>query len=225
VLEGNRFVARTPDGLRYQVGIRAFELGSVFLAHLSIERVARPFMEELGERYGMTCNLAILDEGQAVYIATEDQPGPLRYTPIIGYRHYVHCSALGKALVADLPEAEIRAILRRRGMPALSERTITDPGKLLAELQQVRAQGYAMDNQEGALGFCCLAVPIYGHQGKVAAMSISGPSPQFTSPTIRAMVRAMQASAREISQQLGWREETWHDAIGVTAAARKTKRR
>lgn len=204
VLEQNRLLARAEDGLHYRIGIRAFELGSLFIAHLSIERIARPVMERLTSQYGMTTNLAILDDGQVVYIATADEPNPLHYRPIVGYRHYVHCSALGKALIADLPEQEIRDILRRRGMPALSERTITDPDTLLGELKQVRQKGYAMDNQEGALGICCLAVPIYGHQGKIAAMSISGPSPRFTPQAIQKMAKDMQAAAIDISRQLGW---------------------
>ena len=204
VLERVRFVERTPDGQRYQVGIRAFELGSVFLAHRSLESIARPVMERLTARHGLTCNLALLDEGQVVYVATTPPAGPMRYTPIIGYRHYVHCSALGKALVAALPEEEVRSILAQHGMPALSSHTITDPEAFLAHLARVRRQGYAMDEQEGALGFCCLAVPIHDHLGRVgAAMSLSGASPQFSRQAIPLLAQSLREGALEISRQLG----------------------
>ena len=207
-LQQARFVERTTDGQKYQVGVRAFELGGIFLAHLSIESVARPLMERLTEQRGMTCNLAILDDGQVVYIATTDPLGPLHYHSIVGYRHYIHCSALGKALVAELSPEEVKHILRRRGMPALSPNTITDPDVLLSELAKTRKQGYAIDNQEGAVGFCCLGVPIRNHTHRiVAAISVSAASPQMTPDTRPAIARDLQATAREISKQLGWSEQ------------------
>jgi len=207
-LEQGRFVERAADGQKFQVGIRPFELGGIFLAHLSIEGVARPLMEQLTEKLGMTCNLAILDDGQVVYIATTDPLGPLHYRSIVGYRHYVHCSALGKALIAELPSEEIRRILRRRGMPALSPGTITDPDMLLSNLERVRRQGYALDDQEGAVGYCCMAVPIRDHTRRVvAAISVSTSSRQMTPDTLPSIARDLQATAREISKQLGWSEQ------------------
>jgi len=209
VLERARLVERTADGQKYQVGIRAFELGGIFLAHLSVERVARPLMERLTDKYRMTCNLAILDDGQAVYIATTDPPGPLHYSSIVGYRHYVHCSALGKALIMDLPDEEVRRIVQQRGMPALSPHTITDPDALLSELAKTRKRGYAIDNQEGAVGFSCLGVPIRNRANRIiAAISVSAASPQMTSETIPAIASDLQATAREISRQLGWSEQS-----------------
>ena len=204
-LEEARFVARTPDKQGYQVGIRTFELGSIFLSNLSIERIAHPVMEQTARELGMACNLAILDDGQVVYVSIIDPRAPLLQRPIIGYRHYVHCSALGKALIAPLPEAEIRSILRQRGMPALSPYTITDPDTLIADLAEVRVRGYALDNQEGGVGICCVGVPIYDHQGHVtAAMSVSAPSPLVTAETIPQIVQTLKDGAAVISRQLGW---------------------
>jgi DNA-binding IclR family transcriptional regulator len=141
-----------------------------------------------------------------VYIATTDPKGPMRYSPIIGYRHYVHCSALGKSLIAPLPDAAIVKILKSRGMPALSPNTITSPQKLVSDICLVRERGYAIDNEEGAVGVCCIAVPLYNHQGQViAAISLSGISPYFTEQTIPQIVANLQDGAGEISRQLGWR--------------------
>jgi IclR family KDG regulon transcriptional repressor len=204
-LETARLVARTPDKQRYQIGIRAFELGSLFLSSLSIERLARPVMEEISKQLGMACNLAILDDGQVVYVAITDPRAPLLQRPIIGYRHYVHCSALGKALVAPLSDAEIRSIVQRRGMPALSPYTLTTPDALLADLHKVREQGYALDNQEGGAGICCLAAPIYDHSRSVAAaISVSAPSPLVTGETMPQIVAVLSDGAHTISRQLGW---------------------
>jgi DNA-binding IclR family transcriptional regulator len=208
VMEKENFVARTPDGKGYRIGIRTFELSGIFLANLSLEVVARPAMEALAITYGMTCNLAILDEGQVVYMATAEKPGFMRYSPIIGYRHYIHCSALGKAMTAHLPEAQVRAYLQRRGMPALSPYTITDPDRLIANLAEVRRLGYAMDEQEGAVGVCCLAVPIWDHTQKiVAAMSLSASSSLFTPEIITKISDDMKKHASNISRQLGWLQQ------------------
>jgi DNA-binding IclR family transcriptional regulator len=121
----------------------------------------------------------------------------------------VHCSALGKALIIDLPDEQVKRILRLRGMPALSPNTITEPHVLLSELVKTREQGYAIDNQEGAVGFCCLGVPIRNRANRiVAAISVSAASPQMTPNTIPTIARDLQATARDISKQLGWSEQS-----------------
>lgn len=204
-LEAARFVARTPDKLRYEVGIRTFELGSLFLSNLSIERVARPIMERLSNTLRMACNLGILDEGQVVYVAITDPRAPLLQRQIIGYRHYVHCSALGKALIASLPEGDVRAILQRRGMPALSPYTLTDADSLVRDLEQTRRRGYAIDNQEGGTGITCIGVPIHDHDGRVsAALSVSAPSPLFAPQMLEQVVAELREGAAEVSRRLGW---------------------
>jgi IclR family transcriptional regulator, KDG regulon repressor len=205
VMETERLVVRTNDGQRYRIGIRTFELSGIFLANLSLEVIARPAMEALASTYDMTCNLAILDEGQVVYMAVAEKPGSMRYSPIIGYRHYIHCSALGKAMVMHLPETEVRQYLRRHGMPSLSPYTITDPDELIANLAEVRRRGYALDEQEGAVGVCCLAVPIWNHTQRIAAaISVSGPITAFTPETTQMISTDMQKHAMKISQHLGW---------------------
>jgi len=204
-LEAARFVARTADKQSYEIGIRAFELGSLFLSNLSIERVARPVMETISHQLGMACNLAILDDGQVMYVAITDPRAPPLQRTIVGYRHFVHCSALGKALIAPLPDAEIRAILQRHGMPAKSPYTITDSDALIVDVAGVRARGYALDNEEGAVGMRCLAAPIFDHNGSVAAaISVSGPSPQLADDAIPGVAGLLTDKARSISRQLGW---------------------
>jgi DNA-binding IclR family transcriptional regulator len=205
VLEAARFVERCPDKDKYQVGIKAFEVGCVFLSHLSVERVARPIMDSLSKQFHLSVNLGILDQGQVVYLAVSEPDTFFRYTPIIGYRHYVHCSALGKALVAPLPEDQMDEILFTIGMPALTPHTITSPSVFKEHLAVVRQRGYATDIQEGGLGFCCLAVPIYNHEGKVvAAMSISGSSVHFDDDGIKRFAAAMKEAAAQVSAGLGY---------------------
>lgn len=204
-LEEARLVQRTEDSQKYAVGITCFELGSVYLGHLSVERIARPTMEDLTDTIGMTINLGMYDDGKVVYLATSDQPGVMRYSPIIGYRHYVHCSALGKILVSPLSDDQIRNILKIHGMPELSSYTITNQDHYLDEINKVRNQGFAEDNQEGAIGIYCLAVPIYNHKGKISfSISASGACPSFTKENLPKILDALQKGAEKISYQLGW---------------------
>lgn len=202
-LEAARFVERTADQQRYKVGIRLFELGKVYISNLSIERVMTPHMQRITEKHKIVCNLAVLDEGQVVYIASTEQRGPYRHAAITGYRHYIHCSALGKALVIDHPDQDIKDILAERGMPALSPHTITDPDQYLLDLEQAREKGFTVDDQEGAVGIYCMAVPIRNRDGKViAAVSVSGPSPKFTDEIKNMLVQDMQYSVSVVQNQL-----------------------
>ena len=204
-LESARFVERCPDKDKYQVGIKAFEVGCVFLSHLSVERVARPIMDSLSKESHLPVNLGILDQGQVVYLAVSEPDTLFRYIPIIGYRHYVHCSALGKVLVAPLPEEQVDEILATIGMPALTPHTITNPRVFKEQLALVRQQGYATDIQEGGLGFCCLAVPIHNHEGEVvAAMSISGSNVHFDHNGIHKFATAIKEAAAQVSAGLGY---------------------
>lgn len=202
-LEAAQFIERTADNQKYTVGIRVFELGNVYLANLSIERVLSPYMQRITQKYNIACNLAILDDGQVVYVASTNTSGPFQYAPIIGYRHHIHCSALGKALVLDMPDHDILQMLQTRGMPPLSPHTITDPQVYLAELEKARNQGYTIDDQEGAVGIYCLAVPIRNKAGAVvAAMSVSGPSPKYTRDIKKEIIQDLQISASDALRQI-----------------------
>ena len=202
-LEAAKFVERTADGQAYKVGIRLFELGEIYQSYLSIERVVTPHMQRITEEKDIVCNLGILDEGQVVYVASTDQGGPFRHVPIIGYRHYVHCSALGKSLLLDHPEEEIRHILDHRGMPSLSPHTITEPEAFLDNLEEAREQGYTVDDQEGAVGIYCLAVPIRSRSGEVvAALSASGPTPKFSGEFKESLLQDLHDTALVVRNQL-----------------------
>lgn len=202
-LEAAQFIERASDQEKYRIGIRLFELGNVYLSNLSIERIVYPYMQKITQKHNMACNLAILDNGQVVYIASTNSAGPLQYVSIIGYRHYVHCSALGKALVIDLPDDEIKAILSQWGMPTLSPKSITDPKTFLENIKVARENHFTIDDQEGAIGIYCMAVSIRNRSGRVlAAFSISGPSPQFTEKIKYTVIQDLLDGAAEISNQL-----------------------
>lgn len=116
----------------------------------------------------------------------------------VGRRVPVHCTAVGKALVAQLAEVDVRAILGRAGMVAQTPNTLTDPAALLAHLEQVREQGYATDEAEQELGVRCVAVPVLDGPARVA-LSVSGPDARFTPDARDRVVPLMQRVAADLA--------------------------
>lgn len=202
-----RLVQKSADGNKYQVGIMSFELGSIYIGHLSIERIARPFMNDLTETYGMSTNLGMLDDGKVVYLGASDPHEYRRYNSIIGFRHYIHCSAMGKILASAHDDDDVKAILEKHGMPPLSKFTLTEIKDYLHQLAEVREHGYAVDDQESAVGMFCLAAPIRDHEGQIRfAMSLSGAKPLFTDTDFPTILADLNEAAHQISLQLGWRD-------------------
>jgi IclR family acetate operon transcriptional repressor len=126
----------------------------------------------------------------------------------VGRRVLPHSTGVGKALLARFPDDEVRALLARTGMPAITEKTITSPDVFLAALAQVRRQGFAMDDNEQEIGVRCLAVTIPGSP-TAAAISISGPAGRVTEAATAHIVPVLQQVAKELSQAL--------DGSGTTA--------
>jgi IclR family KDG regulon transcriptional repressor len=132
---------------------------------------AKPFLRQLVERTGECSHLAILAQGQALYIDQVESPSSLRVTTGVGTLAPLHCTALGKVMLAfshePLPEE----------MPVFTPRTISDRETLRAHLDQTRRQGYAIDDEEYEYGVRCVAAPVFDFRGKVVgAIGISGPA-------------------------------------------------
>ncbi len=203
-LQSQGFVRQLPGGA-YQLGIKVFQLGSVYyVTHLSVERVARPLMEQLVDRWRLTANLAVLDEGQIVYIGIVEPQRALRLQFSVGSRFSVHCTALGKALVADFTDEQIDEIIRRHGLPRQTEKTMVDPAQFKAHLRLVRERGFAIDEQEAIPNVRCVAAPIRDFRGRtVAAMSLSGSILDLTREVVPEIAADVQEACATISRTLG----------------------
>jgi IclR family transcriptional regulator, acetate operon repressor len=154
----NRGYVRQEASRRYTLGSRLIRLGETSSRMLGTS--LRPFLAQLVRVTGETANLAMLDGDEVVYIAQVPSPHQMRMFTEPGRRVRVHCTAVGKALLAQLPSGEARAMLDREGMPAFTPTTITDPGLLLAHLEVIRKQGYAVDEGEQEVGVRCFAVAV-----------------------------------------------------------------
>lgn len=184
---------------RYALGPRLIRLGES--ASRLLGGWARPWLARLVEETGETANMALLDGDEVVYVAQVPSKHSMRMFTEVGRRVLPHSTGVGKALLADLPPEEARALLTRTGMPAATERTITSPDAFLTALEDVRRKGYAMDDNEQELGVRCIAVSVPGSP-TAAAISISGPAGRVTDATTQRFVPVLRQVAAELSQVL-----------------------
>ncbi|HEU0142376.1 MAG TPA: IclR family transcriptional regulator [Bryobacteraceae bacterium] len=161
-------------------------------------------MEKLVAFCKETLNLGVLDGGEVVVIETMESPQAVRMSSKIGNRRYPHSTALGKVLLAGLPERDVLRIVQARKMPRFTPATITSERALLIELERVRQQGYAFDNCENEPDGRCVAAPIFGAgRNVVAALSISGPLPRMTMTCLRSFVKRLCTASRSVSAAIG----------------------
>jgi IclR family transcriptional regulator, acetate operon repressor len=195
----NRGYVRQEASRRYALGSRLIRLGETSSRMLGTW--LRPFLAQLVRLTGETANLAMLDGDEVVYIALVPSPHQMRMFTEPGRRVRTHCTAVGKALLAQLPPAEARAMLERDGMPRFTPATITDPDLLLAHLEVIRKQGHAIDEGEQEVGVRCFAVAVPDAPAALA-ISTSGPQTRMTDDAAERIVPALKRIASEISETI-----------------------
>ncbi len=203
-METRRYVSRNGTTGKYSLGMRLVELSKVKLERFDLRAHARPTLEELVGATGETAHLAILDQGEIVYIDKVDTPQTLMMRSRIGYRVSPHCTALGKAILASLPPETAESIVREKGLPRLTPNTITDPLVLREHLQRVRTQGFAIDDEEHEEGIRCAAAPLIDHASRVAgAISVSGPTFRVSRQRVEEFGILVRDACRRLSASLG----------------------
>jgi len=199
------YVEQDPETKKYAVGPRMIAVSSRILGNNDAYLQARPVMKKLMQEVRETVHLAMLMEGQVVYIAQEISPEVVSVNTEIGQREPIHCTAVGKALAAFLAEEELEALIRRLQFQQYTPKTITDPGQFRVHCDQIRAQGYAVDDEELYPGVRCVAAPIWGYDGGVlASLGISGPATRLQPEAIPRLGRMVMKYAQEISRRLGY---------------------
>jgi len=196
----------------YLLGLKLVELGQLLLGQLDLRKEAEPFLRDLAERTKETVHLVFLDRNEIVYIdkvETEQNSSGLKMASRVGLRNPAHSSAVGKVLLAHFPEEELKNFIKEKGLAERTENTIIDPTQLKDHLKSVRAQGYAIDDEENEKGIRCVAAPIYNEVGKtVAAISISGPAFRITKKVIQEFLKKeVMETALKVSQRLGFRDK------------------
>ncbi len=159
--------ARTDGHGEYMGGPRILSLAGRFLQRLDIAELVRPILRDLQERTAWTVHLALLSGDEAVYVAKVEGAKPYHLASRVGMSLRLHCTSIGKAILATMSDDDVRAVLDRAGMPARTEHTRTDAATLLAELAEVRARGYAEDHEENEAGVHAVGAAVFDHTGEV----------------------------------------------------------
>jgi IclR family acetate operon transcriptional repressor len=183
--------------------------------------VAEPYLERLHRVSGDTVNLAVWRGRAVVYLEVLPSPRPLRFVEAPGSRAPLHATALGKAIAAHLPRAEVAAVARASGLPRFTARTVTSLPRLFLELRRVRARGYAVDREEQAAGAVCIAAPVFDRGGIAGALSIAAPAARMDARRLERLIPELAAACGRISHRLGHRatgEEARRLAAGSAAA-------
>jgi len=205
-LEKQAYLNRDPATGKYRVGLKILSLSRGALSGIDVREVALPIMRHLVEKTGLTCHLAILDGPDAVYIEKVEPPGFIRMDTWVGRRMRVHATSVGKAMAAHISEERLEKILADRGMEKRTAKTITTLPRLLKDLEKVRAQGYAVDDEENNMGARCVGAPVFNQSGAIeASIGLSGTTNQVNAHTMPRILEALKDAARHVSMQLGYR--------------------
>ncbi|MBD3107985.1 IclR family transcriptional regulator [Bacillus sp. AGMB 02131] len=199
------YVEQDEETGRYKLGYKFLEISSKLLESIDLRGEARPFLQELESETNEVIHLVVYDQGEVVYIEKLEGNETLRMHSKVGKRAPMHCTSVGKAILAQLPDNVIEGIIERKGMPVHTVHTITDKEVLMKEIEQVRERGYALDLEENELGITCIAVPIFDHTGNVvSAVSISGPTIRMTEERLEQLHKRMITIGKQISERLGY---------------------
>lgn len=206
-LEINGLVRMDGETKHWFVGVRSFEIGNGFLRNRKPIDVGRRVMRDLMEEVGESVNMAVIDHGQIVYIAQYECHSAIRAFHRPGSRGPIHCSGLGKALLAWRTGPEVSAILHEHGLQPFTHRTITSDKSFILELAESRKRGWAVDVEERYEGMRCVAAAIFDESGRATTgISISGPSFRLTDERLGELGPAVKRAAMKITELIGGKQ-------------------
>ena len=188
---------------RYVFGLKLFSLAHTAINKLQVCQAAAPFLHALSRATGLAVHMAVLENDEAVVVSKVEPVEPFGLATWAGMRMGVHCTAVGKALLAFLPDAQVQALLKSRRFPRYNENTIVSVRKLKQELERTKARGFSIDDEEGELGFRCVGFPVQDGAGNVvAAISLAAPAERLDFDKVPGLVSQLRETAGAISQSL-----------------------
>lgn len=199
---------KQPVTEKYSLGLKLFELGSRVQINAAFVNKTHPELIEVSNSITETVHIAILKGHQVFYVDKVESPQGLTISSHIGSYNPAYATALGKMLLAYLPEdvqaQSIRTIMSKQGLRAFTKNTLVDQQTLVNELKHIKAKGYAIDREEFELGLICVAVPIFNQNNLVVAgLSASGPASRFEETKVADYVAILKQGASAIQQQIG----------------------
>jgi DNA-binding IclR family transcriptional regulator len=204
-LQRQSYLYRNEITGRYMFGRKLFSLANMAVSGLKLREQAAPHLYSLMQQTHMTAHMAILEQGEAILIAKVEELGSGRQATWLGKRMEIHCTGLGKAIIANLPEERLNEILRERSLPRHNENTIATEKRLKTDLALTAKRGYSIDDEEDEIGYRCIGVPVFAHDAEViGAISVAGDTSQITSENVHVLAQRVKAAAGSISRLLGY---------------------
>lgn len=199
-LARRHYIEQSQETRAYSLGPKVFELSSAYARNMDLRSVAQPFVEQLRDKIDETAHLAVLSDREVVEVFTATGYRPLTVSGGTGRREPASCTATGKAMLAFLTERELDDFLANAVLPAKTQRSITDPKQLVAELARIRKVGFALDEQEWSDDVWCIGAPIRNGSGRVvASVSVAMPKVRFRKEKVPEWARLLVETADRIS--------------------------
>ncbi len=205
-LETAGFLEWSQSG-KYHLGIASFSIGHVALGQLVVRRLSLPYLRALSQHTQETIHLTVRQGLTAVYVEKLDSPQQVKIHSRIGASVPLHCTAVGKVLLAYLPQGELQTLLPRMELRRFAQNTIGTPQELQQQLDRVRKVGHAYDLEEHEPRIRCIAAPIWDQTGAVqASLSITAPAERMPIPRLRNLAPMIQEAGLQISRDLGYQQ-------------------
>ncbi|MDF1555687.1 MAG: IclR family transcriptional regulator [Deferrisomatales bacterium] len=205
-LESRGYMEQNKVTGNYRLGLRVLELGQVFIKHMGLVKMARPILEEISEKCNETAYLGVIRDDRVVYVDVVEATRPVRVVSRVGVGLPVYCSGVGKAQIAFESVDEVDRVLAETPLKRYTEHTLKDRDALMTQLEQVRMQGYALDDEEFDEGIRCVGVPVRDYTRRViAGISVSGPAYRFTDKRLEEELIPLAVEAgKRLSSRLGF---------------------
>lgn len=199
------FLVQDAETRKYSLGLKIHEMGAVLYSTLKINQVGAPLAQALAKSLSITVRIAIWDHDTALITLNLFPESSTVYYHQFGPRVPAHCSSIGKAILAHMPEGFLEDYLEKHELVPLTSKTITDKDELLKDIEQTRARGYALDDEECIGGLGCMGAPIFDNTGIPAgSLSVSGSPGLVLGEKKQYFARELTATAQQISTYMGW---------------------
>lgn len=197
------YLERTQDE-KYRLGLRLANLGARAIRRIDLRSEALPHMTQLVERWGETCDIGIFEQGEVFYIEVLQGNHALTIAARVGQRLPAHCTASGRLFLAHLSPQELDDALSKP-LAKYTDKTPTSPDEIRRQLEQIRQQGFSMDNEEFEAGIRAVSAPVYNHEGTmIAAMSIPSPTNRVTDEIFAKITEDLLEATQAVSRRMGW---------------------
>lgn len=202
----HNYVCQKQQDQKYRLTIKMFELGGRIIEGMDLQKVAKPYLEALKNLTNEVVHLVVRDGTDMIYIDKVEPNNNIRMHSRIGARNPLYSTSAGKAIMAFIPEREVKKIWDNSDIVKHTPNTVTDYKKLLKVLETVRQEGYALDDEENESGIRCIGAPIFNHlKDVVGAISISGPAIRVTYEKLEEFKDYIKKHSKKISSELGYR--------------------